>query len=255
MMAFKQVKNRAALFRPWDFDIHPSTQKQSEEHNQLEKNLFNASSRSSSSSQKQPEEDNQLEGNVLNVSPSSQKQSGEDKQLEGNVLNVSFRSSSSQKQSEQDHQLVGNVLNQSSSSLGLPSAFRTPSAISRTAQPIADSSSYGIAVPQLMNGIQDIRHQLMPSVEGISSVLPEMKLNPNSLACWGIGPEEMPFQMNPAFGQLLEQPNMSKFRVKKQRPKRFRCKQCQTSFSNNGQLKGHLRIHSGIIFSILNIGL
>ncbi|XP_015795474.1 transcription factor Sp5-like [Tetranychus urticae] len=32
---------------------------------------------------------------------------------------------------------------------------------------------------------------------------------------------------------------------KKQRPKRFKCPHCQVSFSNNGQLKGHIRIHTG----------
>lgn len=32
---------------------------------------------------------------------------------------------------------------------------------------------------------------------------------------------------------------------KKQRPKRFQCPHCRVSFSNNGQLKGHIRIHTG----------
>lgn len=31
----------------------------------------------------------------------------------------------------------------------------------------------------------------------------------------------------------------------KQRPKKFRCPHCKVSFSNNGQLKGHVRIHTG----------
>ncbi|XP_015908396.1 Krueppel-like factor 9 [Parasteatoda tepidariorum] len=39
---------------------------------------------------------------------------------------------------------------------------------------------------------------------------------------------------------LLKQP-----KTKKQRPKRFQCPHCQVSFSNNGQLKGHVRIHTG----------
>ncbi|XP_014247985.1 zinc finger protein 629-like [Cimex lectularius] len=37
-------------------------------------------------------------------------------------------------------------------------------------------------------------------------------------------------------------PHMSK---SKQRPKRFKCPYCDVAFSNNGQLKGHVRIHTG----------
>lgn len=40
--------------------------------------------------------------------------------------------------------------------------------------------------------------------------------------------------------------NCSDKSSKKQRPKRFQCPHCQVSFSNNGQLKGHIRIHTGL---------
>ncbi|XP_078053674.1 uncharacterized protein LOC144479057 [Augochlora pura] len=33
--------------------------------------------------------------------------------------------------------------------------------------------------------------------------------------------------------------------IKKLRPKKFRCEYCDVAFSNNGQLKGHIRIHTG----------
>ena len=33
--------------------------------------------------------------------------------------------------------------------------------------------------------------------------------------------------------------------TKKQRPKRFHCPHCQIAFSNQGQLRGHVRIHTG----------
>ncbi|XP_055617073.1 early growth response protein 1 [Toxorhynchites rutilus septentrionalis] len=32
---------------------------------------------------------------------------------------------------------------------------------------------------------------------------------------------------------------------RKQRPKKFKCPHCDVAFSNNGQLKGHIRIHTG----------
>lgn len=36
-----------------------------------------------------------------------------------------------------------------------------------------------------------------------------------------------------------------KNQTKKPRPKRFRCHHCPQAFSNNGQLKGHIRVHTG----------
>ncbi|XP_050046291.2 uncharacterized protein [Dermacentor andersoni] len=46
----------------------------------------------------------------------------------------------------------------------------------------------------------------------------------------------------PAF---LQQELAARWKAKKQRPKRFQCPHCKVSFSNNGQLKGHVRIHTG----------
>ena len=34
---------------------------------------------------------------------------------------------------------------------------------------------------------------------------------------------------------------------RKVRPKKFKCDECGAAFSNNGQLRGHIRIHTGII--------
>ena len=34
---------------------------------------------------------------------------------------------------------------------------------------------------------------------------------------------------------------------KKIRPKKYKCDQCSASFSNNGQLRGHVRIHTGTL--------
>jgi len=54
---------------------------------------------------------------------------------------------------------------------------------------------------------------------------------------------------------LLEQEHLqmqaqsSQAAQRKQRPKKYRCPHCQVAFSNNGQLRGHVRIHTGEFIS------
>lgn len=48
------------------------------------------------------------------------------------------------------------------------------------------------------------------------------------------------------YGRLLHEAELQQqLKSRKQRPKKFRCPHCQVAFSNNGQLKGHVRIHTG----------
>ena len=37
---------------------------------------------------------------------------------------------------------------------------------------------------------------------------------------------------------------------RKVRPKKFKCDVCGAGFSNNGQLRGHIRIHTGWLYNI-----
>lgn len=39
--------------------------------------------------------------------------------------------------------------------------------------------------------------------------------------------------------------------ARKQRPKKYKCPHCDVGFSNNGQLKGHIRIHTGLCLVLL----
>ncbi|CAL7938007.1 unnamed protein product [Xylocopa violacea] len=50
--------------------------------------------------------------------------------------------------------------------------------------------------------------------------------------------------MEQAVEMLHRQDAVAK-QMKKLRPKKFRCEHCDVAFSNNGQLKGHIRIHTG----------
>ena len=97
-----------------------------------------------------------------------------------------------------------------------------------------------------------------PSMERFLASLessPE-SLHPSRLAALGMGPNEIGelYQLA-GFKPLMHQhyppsasiaaPSHPSSSGKKQRPKRFRCPHCQVAFSNNGQLKGHVRSHTG----------
>lgn len=48
------------------------------------------------------------------------------------------------------------------------------------------------------------------------------------------------------YARILSQDHQSKIlSARKQRPKKYKCPHCDVGFSNNGQLKGHIRIHTG----------
>lgn len=49
------------------------------------------------------------------------------------------------------------------------------------------------------------------------------------------------------YARVLSQEQQTKLLAsKKQRPKKYKCPHCDVGFSNNGQLKGHVRIHTGM---------
>ncbi|XP_051158012.1 zinc finger protein 84-like [Leptopilina boulardi] len=45
--------------------------------------------------------------------------------------------------------------------------------------------------------------------------------------------------------KYIHEQDVAAKQMKKLRPKKFRCEHCNVAFSNNGQLKGHVRIHTG----------
>ncbi|KAK9728426.1 Tc5 transposase DNA-binding domain [Popillia japonica] len=49
------------------------------------------------------------------------------------------------------------------------------------------------------------------------------------------------------YARVLSQEHQSKILNRKQRPKKYKCPHCDVGFSNNGQLKGHIRIHTDLI--------
>lgn len=52
-------------------------------------------------------------------------------------------------------------------------------------------------------------------------------------------------ELVPLLGGLVPAAEVERVCAKRPRPKRFACSQCGSAFSNKGQLKGHVRIHTG----------
>ena len=83
----------------------------------------------------------------------------------------------------------------------------------------------------------------------LASIYPE-SIHPHQLAALGMGPADIGELYQLAGLKPIHHPfpagaSASAHPSKKQRPKRFRCPHCQVAFSNNGQLKGHVRSHTG----------
>ncbi|CAL1287481.1 unnamed protein product [Larinioides sclopetarius] len=224
-MAFKQVRNRTSLFRPWAFgDSH--SLKLEKEISSSPTSILSVSSLPKSEHSEEPEKviTNEDDLSCLKDFPSSTLQ-------ESNLNNYT-----------------------------IPSAFKSTGVLPRTlpmpvsltehltelTPPTFTVAAAATLHPQMLNFVHD-KHRIpnISSSEGmlISSVI-DSKAATTASSLWGDLVPEMAFSVSPHISQLLEQPN-SKLRAKKQRPKRFQCPHCQVSFSNNGQLKGHIRIHTG----------
>ena len=52
--------------------------------------------------------------------------------------------------------------------------------------------------------------------------------------------------------KYIHQQDVVAKQMRKLRPKKFRCEHCNVAFSNNGQLKGHIRIHTGKFQFLVN---
>ncbi|XP_042888925.1 Krueppel-like factor 16 [Penaeus japonicus] len=81
--------------------------------------------------------------------------------------------------------------------------------------------------------------QALPSLAGVSglSVMPGL----GGVA----GFAGVPGPLVPLLDMLVPAAEVERVCARRPRPKRFSCSECGSAFSNKGQLKGHLRIHTG----------
>ena len=89
------------------------------------------------------------------------------------------------------------------------------------------------------------------------SILPEYIYNMSSANHLNVGNIGMdPFSltlMEQEYNRVIAEEARAKLlNSKKQRPKKFKCPTCDVAFSNNGQLKGHIRIRKCYKFKQVN---
>ncbi|GFR19826.1 transcription factor Sp5 [Trichonephila clavata] len=211
-MAFKQVRNRPSLFRPWAFADSQTLKTEQSDKDTVEATTSKYFVESGNIYTPEKQDLNQTQSSHL--SPLS---------------------------------LFGAKNNHS-----IPSAFRSISVPSRTVTtvPLLESTTF-IGSTETLNVIQNqSRAPQMLFKESTSEERDILKMPtpaPHRVPSHLDFVSEIPFPVNPhIFCQFLEEPISKKLKApKKQRAKRFQCPECRIGFSNNGQLKGHIRIHTG----------
>ncbi|XP_004533576.1 early growth response protein 1 [Ceratitis capitata] len=82
----------------------------------------------------------------------------------------------------------------------------------------------------------------------VSSLLPPLPTIPATNTCAPVNGMDLyaAAMVEQEFARIMtEDARLKAMNARKQRPKKFKCPHCDIAFSNNGQLKGHIRIHTG----------
>ncbi|KAG5894228.1 hypothetical protein JTB14_002277 [Gonioctena quinquepunctata] len=119
--------------------------------------------------------------------------------------------------------------------------------------PNQDSCKRGFRpIPKIETELNTPHLPLEHPVDLYSSLYPDI-LQSSIAQTLGLAPSDPLFMESMAQGfaleeyaRVLNQEHQAKIlAAKKQRPKKYKCPHCDVGFSNNGQLKGHIRIHTG----------
>uniref|UniRef100_A0A1A9Z9J5 C2H2-type domain-containing protein n=1 Tax=Glossina pallidipes TaxID=7398 RepID=A0A1A9Z9J5_GLOPL len=181
---------------------------------------------------------------------------------------ASFGSFSSRTSNIEEFTNSGNCLENPSKPINNRSAQLTTLAL-----PSVNPAAYNVP-PYLYNNIEPhniVRPTQMPLIPGMPSsstnefyyaaaaaaaaaasasvnIMPAVGAGPHTNPARGYGLESYAALslMEHEYARVMaEDAQVKAVNARKQRPKKFKCPHCEVAFSNNGQLKGHIRIHTG----------
>lgn len=118
----------------------------------------------------------------------------------------------------------------------------TRSTSSSPRNPILDTSLQLSQDSNKISEFSNFENHFYPDFRSLE-FLPEDILDPILMSGLSLGAPLDPYWSNLALEYYKS--HEQTMRAKHQRPKKFNCPHCNVAFSNNGQLKGHIRIHTG----------
>ncbi|XP_073823168.1 zinc finger transcription factor huckebein [Musca autumnalis] len=228
------------LFRPWDCNSRDETNKTPEEvpvQQPLVKSEYNSST-----------ED-------MSASSTSTLIKAENLSFSGNESDRECASSSSSSSKSYDESFNNSMQMDTSSPAGIntTTAHMVPQTLNYAAPPT--SHIYG----SLENPMHpaSAMHMMPPSASdlyyaaaaaaGLPNVAPTTSPSAAAAAAaaYALDPYALTIMEQEYARVMAEEAHLKAVNARKQRPKKFKCPHCDVAFSNNGQLKGHIRIHTG----------
>ncbi|XP_013103424.2 zinc finger protein 697 [Stomoxys calcitrans] len=230
------------LFRPWDCNSRPETGKTPDgnepaHQRPLVKREYNSSNEdmSTSSTSLIKAENLSFSGNESDrecASSSSSSTKSYDESF-NNSLQMERSSSPSTKAAPSSHAIR--------QPLNYPTASNT-----HLYGPLEGHMHHNAAMPMMAPSASDLYYAAaaaagLPNVAATNS----SPAAAAAAAAYALDPYALSLMEQEYARVMAEEAHLKAVNARKQRPKKFKCPHCDVAFSNNGQLKGHIRIHTG----------
>ncbi|KAH8395805.1 hypothetical protein KR215_004093 [Drosophila sulfurigaster] len=125
------------------------------------------------------------------------------------------------------------------------------SSYTRTSTPLLDVTPQpafpvsNVLAPQQLSPAQPAPYLPSSDLYYAAAAAAAAAANTPSAAAFGMDPFTLGLMEQEYARVMAEDAQLKALNARKQRPKKFKCPHCDVAFSNNGQLKGHIRIHTG----------